>query len=220
MPPPLYRTCPWHVAGEMGPRFRRDDNSDLVVVSVQAVATSPMRAMHSMMALFLAVPISATAAQTRARDLCAAMPKAEAEAALKLRAFGADALDDRLGPYRRQICRLQTDPGETIELTLWTRRDGRPFAPLPMRAEACDVGCLPANRERNLYRDEQRRVGTALCVVRRPRADRDLATGPITACTLGGARRIMLAVARRQGLAPAPMETVKSLLDRAAAAAR
>jgi hypothetical protein len=159
-------------------------------------------------------------AETRPRDLCAAMPKAEAEAALNLRAFGADALDDRLGPYRRQICRLQTDPGETIELTVWSRRDGRAFPPLPARAEACDVGCLPANREPNLYRDEQRRIGAALCVVRRPRADRDLATGPITACTLGGARRIMLAVARKQGLAPAPMETVKSLLDRAAAAAR
>ncbi|MBL8662962.1 MAG: hypothetical protein JNM29_09055, partial [Candidatus Odyssella sp.] len=66
------------------------------------------------------------------------------------------------------------------------------------------------------YRYEQRRVGAALCVVRRPRADRDLATGPITACTLGGPRRIMLAVVRKQGLAPAPMETVKALLDRAA----
>lgn len=168
-------------------------------------------------ALLLAAP---AAAETRARDLCAAMPKAEAEAVLKLRAFGADALDDRLGPYRRQICRMQTEPGETLELTVWSRRDGRPFAPLPARAEACDVGCLPAGREPHLYRDEQRRIGAVLCVVRRPRADRDLATGPITACSLGGPRRIMLAVARKQGLAPAPMEAVKTLLDRAAGALR
>jgi hypothetical protein len=146
------------------------------------------------------------------------MPRAEAEAALKLRAFGADTLDDRLGPYRRQICRLQTEPGETLELTVWSRLDRRPFARLPARAEACDVGCLPAGREPNLYRYEQKRIGAALCVVRRPRPDRDLAIGPITACTFGGARRIMLAVARKQGLAPAPMETVKTLLDRAAAA--
>ncbi|MFO0986853.1 MAG: hypothetical protein U1F37_05740 [Alphaproteobacteria bacterium] len=176
--------------------------------------------MRSIIALVLVVLASSAAAQTRARDLCAAMPKTEAEAALKLRAFGADGFDDRLGPYRRQLCRMQTDPGETLELTVWNRQDGRPLAPLPARAEACDVGCLPAGREPNLYRDEQRRVGAALCVVRQPRADRDLATGPITACTLGGPRRIMLAVARKQGLAPAPMETVKALLDRAAAAAR
>ncbi len=166
---------------------------------------------------FAAAP---AAAQTRARDLCAAMPKVEAEQALKLRAFGADALDDRLGPYRRQICRMQTDPGETIELTVWSRQDGRPFPLLPARAEACDVGCLQAGREPNLYRYEQRRIGAALCVIRRPRADRDLATGPLTACTLGGARRIMLAVARKQGLPPAPMETVNSLLGRVANAVR
>src|SRR6185503_2893954 len=140
----------------------------------------------------------------------------EAEQSLKLRAFGADALDDRLGEYRRQICRMQTEPGETIELTVWSHRDGRAFPPLPARAEACDVGCLPAGREPNLYLYDQKRIGAALCVLRRPRADRDLATGPITACTLGGARRIMFAVARKQGLAPAPMETVKALLDRAA----
>jgi hypothetical protein len=160
------------------------------------------------------------AAQTRARDLCAAMPKVEAEQALNLRAFGADALDDRLGPYRRRICRIQTDPGETLELTVWSRQDGRAFAPLPARAEACDVGCLAAGREPNLYLYAQQRIGAALCVMRRPRPDRDLATGPITACTLGGARRVMLAVARKQGLASAPMETVKTLLDRAAAALR
>jgi hypothetical protein len=82
------------------------------------------------------------------------------------------------------------------------------------------VGCLAAGREPQLYLYDQRRIGAALCVLRRPRPDRDLATGPITACTLGGPRRIMLAVARKQGLAPAPMETVKSLLDRAAAALR
>ncbi len=184
------------------------------------MAPPTMKATRSIMALFLAVLASSAAAQTRARDLCAAMPKAEAEAALKLRAFGADALDDRLGPYRRQICRMQTEPGETLELTVWSRRDGRPFAPLPARADACDVGCLPAGREPDQHRDEQRRIGAALREVRRLRADRDLATGPITACSLGGPRRIMLAVARKQGLAPAPMETVKALLDRAAAAAR
>ncbi len=129
------------------------------------------------------------AAQTRVRDLCAAMPRAEAEKALNLRAFGPDALDDRLGPYRRQICRLQTEPGETLELTIWSHRDGRAFPPLPARAEACDVGCFAAGREPNLYLYQQRRIGAALCVLRRPRPDRDLATGPITACTLGGARR-------------------------------
>lgn len=161
-----------------------------------------------------------SSAQTRPAGLCAAMPRAEAEAALRLRAFGADTLDDRLGPYRRQICRMQTEPGETLELTVWTRLDRRPFAPLPARAEACDVGCLAAGREPNLYRYEQRRIGAALCVVRRPRPDRDLAIGPITACTTGDARRVMLAVARKQGLAPAPMETVKALLDRAARAVR
>jgi hypothetical protein len=115
---------------------------------------------------------------------------------------------------------MQTEPGETLELTVWSRQDGRPFPPLPARAEACDVGCLAAGRETNLYRYEQKRIGAALCVLRRPRPDRDLATGAITACTLGGARRLMLAVARKQGLAPAPMETVKSLLDRAAGALR
>jgi hypothetical protein len=160
------------------------------------------------------------AAQTRPRDFCAAMPRADAEQALKLRAFGADALDDRLGEYRRQICRMQTEPGETIELTVWNYRDRRAFPPLPARAEDCDVGCLAAGREPNLYHYEQKRIGAALCVMRRPRPDRDLATGPITACTLGGARRIMFAVARKQGLAPAPMETVKALLDRAASAVR
>ena len=159
-------------------------------------------------------------AETRARDLCGALPRAEAERALAVRAFGADALDDRLGPYRRRICRMQTEPGETIELTAWSRHDGRPFPPLPQRAEVCDVGCLAAGREPHLYLYDQRRIGAVLCVLRRPRPDRDLATGPITACTLGGARRIMLAVARKQGLAPAPMETVKSLLDRAVAALR
>ena len=162
------------------------------------------------------------AAETRARDLCAALPRAEVEAALKLRAFGPDQLDDRLGPYRRQICRFQTEPGETIELVVWSRQDGRSFAPLPARAEACDVGCLAFGREPNLYTYEQKRLGDrlggAICVTRRPRPDRDLATGPITACTLGGPRRIMFAVARQQGLAAAPMETVKSLLDRAAGA--
>ena len=148
------------------------------------------------------------------------MPRAEAEAALKLRAFGPDQLDDRLGPYRRRICRLQTEPGETIELVVWTRQDGRPFPPLPARAEACDVGCLAFGREPNLYLYEQKRIGAALCVLRRPRPDRDLATGPITACTLGGPRRVMFAVARKQGLAAAPMETVKALLDRAAGVVR
>jgi hypothetical protein len=169
------------------------------------------------MLLAAAMPVRA---ETRARDLCAAMPRAEAEQSLKLRAFGADALDDRLGEYRRQICRMQTEPGETIELTVWSHRDGRAFPPLPARAEACDVGCLPAGREPNLYLYDQKRIGAALCVVRRPRPDRDLATGPITACTLGGARRIMFAVARKQGLAPAPMEAVKTLLDRAVSAVR
>ncbi len=159
-------------------------------------------------------------AETRPRDLCAAMPRAEAEAALKLRAFGADALDDRIGAYRRQICRMQTEPGETIELTIWSHRDGRAFPPLPARAEDCDVGCLTAGREPNLYRYEQKRIGAALCVARRARPDRDVSTGPITTCTLGGARRTMFTVSRQQGLAPAPMETVKALLDRAAAAPR
>lgn len=88
------------------------------------------------------------------------------------------------------------------------------------RAEACDVGCLAAGREPNLYSYEQKRIGAALCVLRRPRADRDLATGPITACTLGGGRRLMLSISRKQGLAAAPMETVKALLDRAGASVR
>jgi hypothetical protein len=56
--------------------------------------------------------------------------------------------------------------------------------------------------------------------MRRARPDRDVAIGPITACTLGGARRIIFTVSRKQGLAPMPMETVKTLLDRAAAAVR
>ena len=142
------------------------------------------------------------------------------EQALKLRAYGPDALDDRLGEYRRQICRMQTEPGETIELTVWSHRDGRAFPPLPARAEECDVGCLAAGREPNLYLYQQRRIGAALCVTRSARPDRDVAIGPITACTLGGARRIMFTVTRKQGLAPAPMETVKTLLDRAAGAVR
>ena len=173
-------------------------------------------------AIILALVLAAApaAAETRGLGICAAMPREAAEAALKLRAFGADTLDDRLGPYRRQICRMQTDPGEILELTVWSRRDGRPFQRLPARAEACDVGCLPAGREPNLYRYAQKRIGAALCVVRVPRPDRDLAIGPITACTTGRARRVMLSVARKQGLAPAPMETVKMLLDRAAGAVR
>jgi hypothetical protein len=179
-----------------------------------------MKVVATGLTLYALLAAAPAFAETRPRDLCAAMPRAEAEAALKLRAFGADVLDDRLGAYRRQICRMQTEPGETIELTIWSRRDGRAFAPLPARAEACDVGCLQAGREPNLYRYEQRRIGAALCVIRRPRADRDLATGPLTSCTRGGTRRVMLAVARKQGLAPAPMETVKSLLDRAANAVR
>lgn len=166
----------------------------------------------------LANCVEPAGAETGVRDLCAALPRTEAERSLGVRTFGPDVLDDRLGAYRRRLCRLQTDPGETIELTVWTRQDGRPLPPLPARAENCDVGCLVAGREPNLYLYEQRRIGPALCVLRRPRPDRDLAIGPITACTLGGARRTMLAVARKLGLAPAPMETVKSLLDRAAAA--
>ena len=180
--------------------------------------------LHALGACFLIALAGYAAAETRVRDLCTPMPRAEAEAALKVRAFGPDQLDDRLGPYRRQICRLQTEPGETIELVVWTRQDGRPFPPLPARAEACDVGCLAFGREPNLYTYEQKRIGDrvggALCVTRRPRPDRDLATGPITACTSGGPRRIMFAVARKQGLAAAPMETVKELLDRAAGALR
>ena len=126
----------------------------------------------------------------------------------------------RLGAYRRQICRMQTEPGETLELAIWSHRDGSALPPLPARAEACDVGCLPAGREPNLYLYEQKRIGAALCVTRRARPDRDVSTGPITACTLGGARRTMLTVTRKQGLPAAPMETVKALLDRAAGAAR
>ena len=176
--------------------------------------------LHLSAALFALLAAASSAGETRARDLCAALPRAEAEKAFGVRAFGPDMLDDRLGPYRRQLCRMQTEPGETLELTVWSRQDGRPLPPLPARAEACDVGCLAAGREANLYRYEQKRIGAALCVLRRPRPDRDLATGAITACTLGGARRIMFAVARKQGLAPAPMETVKSLLDRAAGTLR
>jgi hypothetical protein len=180
-----------------------------------------MNATRTILAVVLSVlAISPAFAETRPRDLCAAMPKAAAEAALKLRAFGADSLDDRLGAYRRQICRMQTEPGETIELTIWGHRDGSALPPLPARAEACDVGCLPAGREPNLYLYEQKRIGAVLCVTRRARPDRDVSTGPITACTLGGARRTMFAVARRQGLPPAPMEAVKALLDRAASALR
>ena len=173
-----------------------------------------------LLATFALLAAAPAFAETRLRDLCAAMPKAAAEAALKVRAFGADALDDRLGAYRRQICRMQTEPGETIELTIWSHRDGSALPPLPERAEACDVGCLAAGREPNLYLYEQKRIAEALCVTRRARPDRDVSTGPITACTLGGARRTMFTVARKQGLPPAPMEMVKSLLDRAAAGAR
>jgi len=162
----------------------------------------------------------AVSAQAPRPDLCAAIPRADAERAFAVRVFGSDVLDDRLGAYRRQICRLQTEPGETIELTLWSRTDGQAFAPLPASAEACDVGCLAAGREPNLYLYEQKRIGAALCVLRRPRADRDLATGPITACTAGGPRRLMLSISRKQGLAAAPMETVKTLLDRAAGSIR
>jgi hypothetical protein len=180
-----------------------------------------MKAFAPSLALCLLAALAASAgAETGARGVCAALPRVDAERALGLRAFGADMLDDRLGPYRRQICRFQTEPGETIELILWSRQDRRPLPPLPARAEACDVGCLVAGREPNLYTYQQRRIGAALCVLRRPRADRDLATGPITACTLGGPRRLTLWIARQRGLAAAPMETVKSLLDRAASALR
>lgn len=177
-----------------------------------------MRKALAALACFVAV--AGASAETRQADLCAALPRGDAERALGVKIFGSDVLDDRLGPYRRRICRWQTEPGETIEITLWSRVDGQAFPPLPTRAEACDVGCLAAGREPNLYIYEQKRIGAALCVLRRPRADRDLATGPITACTLGGPRRLMLAVSRKQGLAAAPMETVKSLLDRAPATAR
>lgn len=171
-------------------------------------------------ALAVLILCAAASAETRTADLCMAIPRVDAERALGVKIFGSDVLDDRLGPYRRRICRLQTEPGETIELTVWSRIDGRAFAPLPNRAESCDVGCLAAGREPNLYTYEQKRIGTALCVTRRPRTDRDLATGPITACTLGGPRRLMLSVSRKQGLAAATMETVKTLLDRASSAAR
>lgn len=171
------------------------------------------------LAAALAAPAAAFA-EAPLRGFCAALPRAAAERALGLRTFGPDALDDRLGPYRRQLCRLQTDPGEMIEFAVWSRTDRRPMPPLPARAEACDIGCLAMGREPNLYRYEQRRIGTALCVIRRPRADRDLATGPITACTSGGPRRAMLSVSRKQGLAAAPMAAVKLLLDRAAASLR
>src|SRR5262249_60937654 len=109
-------------------------------VSGEILSMKPVSLALSVCALLaIAAPIRA---ETRARDLCAAMPRAEAEQALKLRAYGPDMLDDRLGPYRRQICRMQTEPGETLELTVWSRQDGQAFAPLPARAEACDVGCL------------------------------------------------------------------------------
>ena len=132
------------------------------------------------------------------------MPRAEAERALALRVFGTDVLDDRLGDYRRQICRMQTDPGETIEFTIWSRRDGRALPPLPARAEACDVGCLAAGREPNLYLYEQKRIGDrlggALCVLRRPRPDRDLATGP--AHRLHAGRRAPPHARRREEAGP------------------
>ncbi|MCW5772290.1 MAG: hypothetical protein KIT16_11685 [Rhodospirillaceae bacterium] len=148
------------------------------------------------------------------------MPRADLERLLGVRSFGAEALDDRLGLYRRQLCRIDTEPGEAVELAVWSRIDRRPMPPLPARAEYCDVGCFAAGREPNLYRYEQRRIGTALCVIRRARPDRDIVTGPITACSLGGARRVMLSIARKKGLPPAPMATVKALLDRAAATLR
>jgi hypothetical protein len=166
-----------------------------------------------------ALPHAAPAASPP-RGACLAFPRADAEHALGVKTFGADAFDDRLGRYRRRLCRVQTEPGETIELTVWSRGDGRRFGRLPARADHCDVGCLAAGREPNLYRYRQARLGAALCVVRTPRADRDLDTGPITACSISGRRRIMLQVTRKRGLAPAPMATVKALLDRAAAALR
>src|SRR5687767_15841244 len=114
----------------MGPRFRGDDKCSYVarvIVPGNCLTMKFVALLLGTVALLAAAPAGA---QTRARDLCAAMPKAEAEQALKLRAYGADTLDDRLGEYRRQICRMQTEPGETIELTIWSHRDGSAFPPL------------------------------------------------------------------------------------------
>lgn len=189
--------------------------SNILARIARGLALSSVLAMTA-----LAGTILPLRAQSGAAGFCAAFPVAEAARRLGVRAIGTDALDDRIGPYRRRLCRVQTEPGETIDLTAWSRLDRRPMGALPARGETCDIGCLTPGREPNLYTYEQRRLGTTLCVIRRPRADRDLATGPITACTASGAERIMLTVARSRGLPPAAMDTVKALLDLAMPARR
>lgn len=150
-------------------------------------------------------------------EFCRRFPTAEAERLLGSAPFGADLMDDRIGPYRRVLCRFQVDPGDTLDAIEWSRADRGAMPPLPLRAEECDASCIQAGREPNLYTYRQRVFGRTVCVIRQPRADRDVNAGPLTGCYTGDVRRYVVTIQRRRGAAPAPMETVKALLDRAAA---
>ncbi len=123
-------------------------------------------------------------------------------------------MDDRIGPYRRVLCRFQADPGDTLDAIEWSRADRSPMPPSPRRAEECDASCIQAGREPNLYTYRQRLFGRTVCVIRQPRADRDVNAGPLTGCYTGDARRYVMTIQRRPGATAVPMETVKALLER------
>ncbi len=150
-------------------------------------------------------------------EFCRRFPVAEAERLLGTAPFGADTMDDRIGPYRRILCRFQTDPGDTLDAVEWSRADRSAMPPAPLRAEDCDASCIQTGREPHLYTYRQRAFGRTVCVIRQPRADRDINAGPLTGCYTGDARRLIVAIQRRPGAAPVAMETVKALLDRVAA---
>jgi hypothetical protein len=169
---------------------------------------------RSTVLLLLAVLAQSTAASAQTSDnLCRRIPQAAAERMLGVKLGGADTLDDRIGPYRRVFCRWHAENGDVLEVVEWTRRDGQPVGAAPSRAEQCDATCIQAGREPNLYSYVQKAFGRVVCVVRQPRRDRDVNTGPLTGCYAGAVKRHVVLVQRAIGAAPATMETVQQILD-------
>ncbi len=152
-------------------------------------------------------------------NICRRVPVTEIGTALGLTLQRASALQDRLGEFVRTVCNHHADSGDSVDIIEWTRADGQAMPAPPRNAADCDLTCIQAGREPNLYAYVQRQYATATCVIRQPRRDRDVNAGPLTACygTAGGRRRIV-AVQRQPGAEPAPIERVKLAFDRVAAA--
>jgi hypothetical protein len=169
--------------------------------------------------LFLAAAASVAQAPD-APELCRKLPASEIAAALGTALRRASGLEDRLGELQRTVCNFHAETGDSVDVVLWTRRDRKPLPPAPSNAADCDLTCIQAGREPNLYAYAQRRFAGVTCVIRRPRADRDVNAGPLTACYGNvGARRLIVAVQRPPGTEPASFEKLR-LAYRHAAEAR